>query len=60
MDPVLTPGLIFSECHSCQFHECPEYSSVADRVALVKESEPIPRNQNSLVFLGSFMEEWKL
>lgn len=60
MDPVLTPSLLLSECHSCQFHECPEYSSVADRIALVKESKAIPRNQNSFVLLGNVMEAWKL
>lgn len=59
MDPALTPSLIFSECHSCQCHECPDYSSVAD-TELVKKSEPFLRHQNSVVLLGSFMDEWKL
>lgn len=54
------PSLMFSEYHSCQFHACPEYASVSDRVALGKESKAIPRNRNSPVLLGNFMEEQKL
>lgn len=59
LDPVLIPSLIFFECHSCQFHVCSENSFLTDRVALVKESKAIPKNQNPRVFLGHFMEEWK-